>query len=125
MAQGRNGGYQYSVFINCPFDSKYQRLLRASAFTILACGFVPRCALEGTETGRARLEKILKIIENCRFGLHDFSRGDVAKGQLPRFNMPFECGLFWGCMRFGGPLHQRKSLKVIDQKPYRYHQYLS
>lgn len=39
--------------------------------------------------------------------------------------MPFECGLFWSCMRFGGKEHSDKSLKVLDAAPHRYHQFLS
>jgi hypothetical protein len=56
------------------------------------------CALEDDDAGEFRLSKIERIIEECKFGIHDLSAValDVATG-LPRFNMPLELGLFLGC----------------------------
>jgi len=38
--------YATSVFVNCPFDTQYKPLFEAIVFTVFACGFQPRCALE-------------------------------------------------------------------------------
>jgi len=58
---------------------------------------MPRCALEVQDSSENRLKKILRIIGECQFAIHDISRTDLdKKHQLPRFNMPFELGLFMG-----------------------------
>ena len=79
-----------SVFINCPFDLRYQPLFEAIVFCVSACGFVPRCTLELTDAGEVRIENIYRLIDECHLGIHDISRTEV-QGQpygLPRFNMP-------------------------------------
>ena len=87
--------FDRNVFINCPFDDAYQSIFRAVIFTVYAAGGHARCALEVSDGGEVRIAKILRIIEDCRFGVHDISRTelDAATG-LPRFNMPLELGLF-------------------------------
>jgi len=55
--------YEDSVFINCPFDQEYERLFQALFFAIHDCGFVARCALEASDSGEARIKKILDIID--------------------------------------------------------------
>jgi len=116
--------YENSVFINCPYDELYQDLFRAMIFAIQDLGFFPRCALErrGTEN---RLDKIIEIIDACQFGIHDISRTALNNHGLPRFNMPFEFGLDYACSRFGNDTHKRKKFLVLDQEPYRYHQFFS
>jgi len=42
----RRDRYRQSVFINCPFDNQYWPLFEALVFTVIACEFEPRCALE-------------------------------------------------------------------------------
>lgn len=88
------GHYSRSVFINCPFDDRYWPLFEALVFTVLACGFEPRCSLEEYDSGTVRLDKIKRLIESCGLAVHDLSRveGDQPRA-LPRFNMPFELGL--------------------------------
>jgi hypothetical protein len=44
---------------------------------------------------------------------------------LPRFNMPFECGLFWGCREYGKGIHRTKQMLIPDREPFRYQQSLS
>ena len=91
------------VFINCPFDDGYQSLLNALVFVVLDCGFRPRSALEEENSGNVRYEKVIAIIRECSFGIHDISRTDLdPENRLPRFNMPFELGLFLGAKAFGG-----------------------
>jgi hypothetical protein len=114
------------VFINCPFDPAYRPILNAILFAVIDLGFVARCALEEEDTGDFRLSKIERIIEECRYGINDLSAVslDVATG-LPRFNMPLELGLFFGCKRFGPPNQSKKRTLVLDNDPYRYRQFIS
>src|SRR5881398_2313170 len=114
-----------SVFINCPFDSRYQPLFEAIVFCVSACGFVPRCTLELTDAGEVRIENIYRLIAQCNHSIHDISRTEVEDQpyQLPRFNMPLELGIFLGAKRFGGGSHKR-CLKM-DRAPYRYKRFIS
>ena len=112
--------YERSVFINCPFDEDYQPLFDAIAFGILACGQRPRCAKERIESGEIRLHKILGLIEGCRYGIHDLSRTRVGRGGTPRFNMPFELGLFMAAKWFGDERQQGKRYLILDAQPHRY-----
>lgn len=115
-----------SVFINCPFDEDYQPLFRAICFTILACGYAPRCALDFSDSGAVRLQEIVKIITECGLSIHDISRVELDKdSKLPRFNMPLELGADLG-LRLAGPAlqRQRKSL-VLDTETHRYDKTLS
>jgi hypothetical protein len=114
------------VFINCPFDPGYRPILNAILFAVIDLGFVARCALEEEDTGDFRLSKIERIIEECRYGINDLSAVslDVTTG-LPRFNMPLELGLLFGCKRFGPPNQSKKRTLVLDNDPYRYRQFIS
>ena len=66
--------YKTNVFINCPFDREYQPILNAIVFAVIHCGYTVRCALETEDTGPTRIEKIYRLIESSRFGIHDISR---------------------------------------------------
>jgi hypothetical protein len=128
MKRNRNPAYATSVFINCPFDDEYVPIFHAITFAIRFARFVPRSALETNDSGQERLQKILDIIEECRLGIHDVSRVEAdgaAPGALPRFNMPFECGLFFGAHRFGSKEQQQKQQLILDSVPFRFHQTLS
>lgn len=115
-----------NVFINCPFDDEYWPILKAIVFTIHALGFVPRCALESYDASESRLKKILDIIAECRYGIHDLSRVEISDdSELPRFNMPFELGLYLGCRRFGGVFHYKKKCLILDRDPFRYQRFIS
>jgi hypothetical protein len=84
-------------------------------------GFVARCALEVDDSGEVRLSKIERMIEECKFGVHDISSVALDAGTgLPRFNMPLELGLFLGCKRFGGARQREKACLILDREPYRY-----
>jgi hypothetical protein len=130
MAQPRKSdhskGYDISVFVNCPFDSGYRPLFRAIVFAIIHCGFQARCALEIDDAGQVRIEKILSIIDECRFGVHDLSRTELDQlSRLPRFNMPLELGLFLGAKRYGDGRHKRKVALIFDREPHRYQKFIS
>ena len=118
--------FSESVFINCPFDDDYWPIFEAIAFTVIACGFAPRCALEELDSGTVRLDKIRRIIRECRYGIHDLSRIELsAASDLPRFNMPFELGLDVAARTFGPSALKRKRFLVLDSEPYRYQAFIS
>ena len=68
MDFGRN------VFVNCPFDDAYLPLLRPILFVTLYLGLMPRIALESLDSGRPRIEKIIALIEQSKYAIHDLSR---------------------------------------------------
>jgi hypothetical protein len=113
------------VFINCPFDPDYRPLLDATVFVVAACGLTPRSALEASDSNVIRFEKIVALIRQCHWGIHDISRVELADQGLPRFNMPLELGLFLGAERFGGRGHRRKACLVLDSDPFRYQRVIS
>lgn len=122
---GRDAGYQQSVFINCPFDVAYRPMFDAIVFTVLACGLVPRSALEIDDASQTRIDKIGTLIGGCQCGIHDISRVELNEHGLPRFNMPPELGLFLGAKRFGGPEQRRKTCLVLDSEPFQYQTFIS
>ena len=90
-----------SVFVNFPFDDNYLELFRGLIFTVYYCGFFPRTALEDNSATEHRLDKIYSMIEESKYGIHDLSRVELdPDNNLPRFNMPFELGLFLGCNKY-------------------------
>lgn len=118
--------YDKSVFINCPFDDRYRPLFRATAFTIFDCGLEPRCGLEVYDSGQVRIDKIVKLVGACRYGVHDISRTELDdETGLPRFNMPLELGIFLGAQRFGTGQQKVKTCLVLDREPYRYQKFIS
>jgi hypothetical protein len=70
----RQPAYEKSVFINCPFDSEYRELMLAIVFTVVAHGFVPRSARETDGTAEPRFSRILKMISESKYSIHDLSR---------------------------------------------------
>ena len=114
------------VFINCPFDDAYKPVFDALLFCVYDCGFAPASALERSDSGEVRFSKIMRLIQICRFGIHDISRTELDDDNgLPRFNMPFELGLFLGC-RYADPRRPaRKRCLILDREPHRYQKFLS
>ena len=122
----RSADYDRSVFVNCPLDDEYRPLLDAAVFAIKDCGYITRLALEVSDGSEVRIDKIAKIIRECRLGFHDISRtaSDPATN-LPRFNMPLELGLFLGAKRFGNAEQKLKSCLIADVERYRYQRFIS
>ena len=117
--------YDDYVFVNCPFDNDYADKFDALVFTIYKCNFHPRCSKEADDAGENRLDKIVRIIEQCRFGIHDISRTEAGTTGLPRFNMPLELGIFLGARKLGAKKHRTKQCLVFDRKLYRYQEFIS
>lgn len=118
--------YNDQVFINCPFDEQYQGMFRACVFTVLDSGFVPRCSLEVSNATVFRLQAIVDMIRECRYGIHDLSRVTLDKANgLPRFNMPFELGIFYGAKHFGTADQRKKDGLVLEKERFRYQKFIS
>lgn len=114
------------MFVNCPFDAPFRPLLDGIVFTLMFCGFTVRNALELRDSGDLRLSKIMRLIENCRFSVHDISRVELddASG-LPRFNMPIELGIALGMKHLGRAKLRDHMLLVLDTERYRYQRFAS
>lgn len=82
------------VFLNIPYDRKFERLYLAYIAGISAFGLIPRATLE-IPTSARRLDRILGLLHKCPVALHDLSRVEIDRTapRTPRFNMPFELGL--------------------------------
>ena len=118
--------YDDQVFINCPLDTEYLGLFRACTFTVLDCGFIPRCSLEIDDAMQSRLDGIVDLISECRYGIHDLSRVRLdPTSKLPRFNMPFELGVFYGARRFGRKKQQQKHCVILEKHRFRYQKFIS
>ena len=117
--------YDDQVFVNCPFDEEYKELFDAIIFTVHDCGFVARSALELDNASQIRIEKIVRIIKSCRLGIHDISRTELSKEELPRFNMPLEIGLFLGVAWAGNSKQSKKNCLILDRDKFRYQKFCS
>jgi hypothetical protein len=118
--------YSKNVFINCPFDQKHKPLFRAMIFAVHDCGFIARCALETVDGGEVRIRKIIQIMRESRYGIHDISRIELDRGtRLPRFNMPLELGMFLGAKEFGVKEQRLKECLILDRERYRYQAFCS
>ena len=119
--------YARQVFLNCPFDDGYRAIYEAIIFAVIHCGFVIRCARERDDSGETRIAKIVEIIRDSQFGVHDISRVECDETNgLPRFNMPLELGLFLGAKSFSDqPKQKKKRCLILDSEPYRYQKFIS
>jgi len=112
--------FSKNVFINCPFDNTYKRLLHPIIFTIIYSGLEPKISkLE--DSGSIRLKQIIKLIKESKYSIHDLSRMKSKKsGELARFNMPFELGLDLGTRGIGTSQLKKKKCLILDVERYRY-----
>lgn len=126
VARKKRNNYAIDVFINCPFDRRYKSLFDAIVFSVFFCGFRARCTLEMEGGTPERLRKIYKIISECKYGLHDISRTSLdSNTKLPRFNMPFELGVFLAAKHFGIRTQKQKECLIVDTEQYRYQKFIS
>lgn len=114
-------GFENNVFVNCPFDAEYKPLLDPLLFTIHYLGFQPRIALERTESGESRMSRIIELIEDSKYAIHDLSRLRAnTKGEISRLNMPFELGVDWGCRQFGRGRLSEKKIVILEASRFTY-----
>lgn len=90
--------------------------MNAIVFTVLACGFRPRATLEAGNSGDVRVDKIVRLIHECSYSVHDLSAVELdANNALPRFNMPFELGLAIGLKKGA---QSRHSFLILERDRY-------
>lgn len=110
-----------SVFINCPFDSAYRPLLRAMCFTIVASGYIPRSALDFSDSASVRFQEIIGLMTSCDYSIHDVSRVELDHdSKLPRFNMPLELGADLALRIAGSRAQRARRTLVLDAEKHRY-----
>jgi hypothetical protein len=85
---------QDSVFLNIPYDTRFQPLYLAYIVGLTELGLTPKATL-AIPGGLNRLDRIFALIQSCRYSIHDLSRIQIDRNPppTPRFNMPFELGL--------------------------------
>jgi hypothetical protein len=110
-----------AAFCNFPFDDEYRPLYLALVASLVCAGQTPRSVLE-IPPSADRLERILHLLEQCAFSLHDLSRVQVSPRGLPRFNMPFELGLAAALASRKGARHQ---FRLLEARPNRLQRSLS
>ena len=118
--------FNRNVFVNCPFDEDYGLLLQPLLFSIVYLRFTPRIALERLNSGEARINKIIKLITESKYAIHDLSRLRAERaGEYYRLNMPFELGVDVACRLFKRGRWSTKKCLVLEAEPYRYQAALS
>jgi len=116
----KHKNYDRNVFINCPFDDKYFDLLQTLVFTISYYGFKPRISLENSDSGQPRLEKIVQLIYESKYSIHDLSRlQSKSANEYYRLNMPFELGIDYGLRKFNPEFSDKRSL-ILETERYDY-----
>jgi hypothetical protein len=113
----RAGNRPADVFLNIPYDEKFEKLYLAYIAGVSAFGLIPRATLELRASIR-RLDRILALMKACPFALHDLSRVELDRTPpcTPRFNMPFELGLSVAWDKFGSRPH---AWFVFEAKEFR------
>ena len=118
--------FEKNIFINCPFDDDFRQLLVGIVFTVVYFGFKPRLSLERADSGESRIDKILGLIKESKFGIHDISRIISAdKDEHYRMNMPFELGIDYGCQRLSGGKWAQKKILILEKERYRFQKAIS
>ena len=118
--------YSESIFINCPYDKDYNPILCSIVFTVQYLGFQPRLASERTDSSETRIEKIIDLIINSQYSIHDLSRiVCLKKGEIARMNMPFELGIDYGCKKTNISKFSDKQFLILESKRYQIQKALS
>jgi hypothetical protein len=83
-----------AVFLNIPYDQEFQPLYIAYIVGLYQLRLQPFLT-SGIPGGERRLDRILSLIQRCRYSIHDLSRVElsVTAPATPRFNMPLELGI--------------------------------
>lgn len=111
--------FERSVFINSPFDSDFAPILQAIAFCVADLNFFPRLAPENADSATGRLERIVDLVRESRFGIHDLSRCKATRpDEYYRLNMPFELGLDHAAAKFGGGQLSYKSILILEENRF-------
>ena len=123
---GKPNNFEKNVFVNCPFDDDYRHLLIAIVFTVKYINYIPRLSSERADSGESRIDKILGLIEESKFGIHDLSRiVSSEENEHYRMNMPFELGIYYGCQKLKGGIWSNKKILILEKERYRFQKALS
>lgn len=105
------------VFLNVPYDEEFSSLYVAYIVGLCQLGLIPHLAFE-IPGGDRRLNRIILLIQSCRYSIHDLSRVEisVAPSATPRFNMPLELGMTitWQILK-----PKQHTLFVCESNPFR------
>jgi hypothetical protein len=109
-----------AVFLNIPYDQEFQSLYIAYIVWLYQLGLVPHLASE-IPGGDRRLDRIFRLIQSCRYSIHDLSRIELSTAPMavPRFNMPLELGMTITWKILNPSLHE---WFVLESEPYRLQQ---
>lgn len=102
-----------SVFLNIPYDNWFEDLYLAYIVGLTQLGLKIHATLAVPNQGR--LERILGLIRESDFSIHDLSRIELSSG-IPRFNMPLELGL---ALYHSDVTKGQHKVFVFEKKPYR------
>ncbi len=121
MSLGESASKQ--VFVNCPFDEGYRKLLRPLLFSLCYLGFNPRIASEFLNSADNRITKICELIRIFHFSIHDLSKCmSSAADEYYRMNMSFEFGIDYGNSYFN---KNQKRMLVLEGRRYDFQKTLS
>jgi hypothetical protein len=95
-----------AVFLNIPYDQEFQPLYIAYIVGLYQLRLQPFLTA-GIPGGERRLDRILSLIQKCRYSIHDLSRVElsVSPPATPRFNMPLELGIAIACAKLNPGRH--------------------
>src|SRR2546425_13148659 len=85
----RPGNRPARVFLNIPYDEKFEKLYLGYIAGVSAFGLIARATLQLRASIRM-LDRILALLKVCPVLLHDLSPEEVARlpQSPPRFNVP-------------------------------------
>ena len=105
-----------AVFLNVPYDPQFEDLYLAYIVGLTQLGLRINATLAVPNQGR--LDRIINLIEESDFSIHDLSRIETTSG-IPRFNMPLELGL---ALYRSHITKGRHRIFVFEKEPYRVQQ---
>ena len=118
--------FDFNVFVNCPFDDNYRETLLSIIFAIKHIGLKPRLSLERVDAAETRIDKIVSLIKQSKYGIHDLSRMvSQENNETFRMNMPFELGIDYACQKLNGLPWDAKQILILDTERYRYQSAIS
>lgn len=121
-----SGGFAKNVFVNCPFDDDFRQVLLGIVFTIIYFGYNPRLSSDKADSAESRIQKILGLIDESKFGIHDLSRIVASnRNEHYRMNMPFELGIDYGCKKLKGGKWAGKKILILEKERYRFQKAIS
>lgn len=114
--------FEKNIFINCPIDQDFiDNLLKPTLFIIIKNGFNPRLSLEIFDSGQSRIFKIIEIIKQCKYSIHDISKVKSKQiNEFARMNMPFELGIDYGLRYAGISKYESKHFLILEAEKYEY-----